>query len=241
MSQNNNTGLRDPIWQFFWGAVSAFLAIIAIIITLLAFPQAAPIRQGISQTFHPTPTIVATATVILPTPSPIPTPVPTPTFTPIPTPPPPTQPAINYLFKLPHVAEELLINKTLACTQCGLNTNASVTITHITMIDNGGVDTMRWEFSIKVVSGQVLQYCFSDMKIQDSMGDAPNPGTGIIACPGVSGGVNPGQSVIDTSTFTFWPQKGITYTFTCGMGFARGDIGLNGQDQTFDPVLFTGQ
>jgi hypothetical protein len=100
---------------------------------------------------------------------------------------------------------------------------------------------MHWEFSIKVISGQALQYCFSDFKVHDSTGQDPNQGSGVTLCPHISGGVNPNQSVIETGTFTFWPQQGITYTFTCTMGFARADIAVNGADQTFDPVLFTAE
>ena len=74
--QNDKKGLRDPIWQFIWGFVSAILAIIGIIVTILALPQAAPIRHGISQTLSQAPAATEPPTA---TPSPTSTPIPVPT------------------------------------------------------------------------------------------------------------------------------------------------------------------
>src|SRR5579859_3174014 len=49
----NNSGclslLRDPVWQFVFGFLACLISIIGII---LALPQAAPIRTGVSETAH---------------------------------------------------------------------------------------------------------------------------------------------------------------------------------------------
>ena len=70
MSNQNNQGLRDPIWQFIWGAVAAVLAIIAIIVGILALPQAAPARTFISHTFAGTTPTSEIPTAPPPTPTP---------------------------------------------------------------------------------------------------------------------------------------------------------------------------
>ncbi|HYT46120.1 MAG TPA: hypothetical protein VEP90_27575 [Methylomirabilota bacterium] len=66
MSQQNNRGrfewMRDPIWQFIGVVVATLLTTIGIIISLLALPQAAPIRTGISQVINGAPSSTAIKT-----------------------------------------------------------------------------------------------------------------------------------------------------------------------------------
>jgi hypothetical protein len=192
-SNQNNKGLRDPIWQFIWGAVAAVLAVIAIIVGILALPPGGPVRIFISRAAAGTTPTSEIPTVPPATPSPTLTPSPTPTLSPTPT---------------PKVIPE---NLNIVCLNCTSINAYSLKLNTIT-IDYSNHQTIT-KFTIVATGSDPCNVLFRKLEFQDESGTifaAQNVGQFIE-------NIATGNPLIVNSTFDLLPRPNIHYLLSISL------------------------
>ncbi len=139
--QNNNEGIRDPKWTFVWGAVTAFLGVSAIIVSVifgvLALPPSNPLRQTLGHTISGTPALTPTLAS-----SPIPTPSPTPTLI------------------------TITKNLDIPCIACGYKLDIKLT----TIVIDATKQESTWNFTLTNNGNPIESLFFSTLVLEDNTG-----------------------------------------------------------------------